>query len=80
MSDADIPIPDIILPPPEHEIAKMNARNARAAMLILGAIAIIIVAGGIALAWTGRAIPDALIALGGGAVGAIAGILVPSRD
>jgi hypothetical protein len=43
----------------------------------LGATLLLLAVGGLVLAGLERAIPDGLIALGGGALGALAGTLVP---
>lgn len=59
-------------------LAGARLMNARIAMLILGTLALIIIAGAVLLAYKGEDTPDALIALAGGCIGAIAGILVPS--
>ena len=50
----------------------------RAGLLILGVVCIVTVTGGLVLAWPGKEIPESIVALGSAAVGAIAGLLVPS--
>lgn len=47
----------------------------RLVVLALAALGIIIVLGGISLSFVDRSVPDALIAIGSGAVGALGGIL-----
>lgn len=42
---------------------------------VLGALAVVVVAGGIALAFTDRTLPGELIAMGSAAAGAVGGIL-----
>lgn len=49
------------------------------AVLALAIIAGLTVGGGIVLAFFGQAIPESLIALGGVAVGALAGMVAPER-
>lgn len=44
----------------------------------LALVALVTVLGGIVLAFTGREIPAAVIALGSAAIGALAGLLAPS--
>jgi len=53
----------------------------RVAVSALGLMATVSLAGVIALSMTSNTVPDALIALGSGALGGLTGILVPSgRD
>lgn len=46
----------------------------------LGAVVVIAVSGAIYLAAIGQSIPEALIALGSGAIGALAGVLAGSKQ
>jgi hypothetical protein len=50
----------------------------RLLILILGVVVIGIVSGGFALAAGGKQIPEALVAIGSTALGALAGLLAPS--
>ena len=59
----------------------MTSRTTVLAVVIsLGLIAVIVVAGGIVLAGLDKTIPDALIAIGAGASGALAGVLSSTRS
>lgn len=50
----------------------------RIVVAALAALGVIIVLGGISLTFVGRDVPEALIAIGSGAVGALGGILTRS--
>lgn len=52
----------------------------RVAVAALGLIATISLIGVIVLSMSGNTVPDALIALGSGALGGLTGILVPSGN
>lgn len=53
----------------------MDAATQKIALLILGLIALAVVIGGLVLTNNDKTLPDALLALGSVAVGAIAGII-----
>lgn len=65
---------DKALPPHEKEDIPVY----HTVVKVLGAVSIMAVAGFIGLAAFGRPIPEALVALGSAAVGALAGLLAPS--
>lgn len=44
-------------------------------VIVLGVVGLAVVIGGLVLAYQGKAIPDALIALGSGAIGAVSALL-----
>lgn len=50
-------------------------RTILAVIIFLGTLSLLVVGGGVFLTATDHAIPDALIAIGGGAVGALSSIL-----
>jgi hypothetical protein len=52
-----------------------DQRTVRLVILLLGVIGVLIAAGGIYLAANDKAIPEALVALGGTVVGGLAGLL-----
>ncbi len=65
---------DKALPPHEPEDIPVY----HTVVKILGVVCIMAVAGFIALAVLGKAIPESLVALGSASIGALAGLLAPS--
>lgn len=58
----------------------MNRRTVRLAVVILGAVLLLIVIGAIALAFDGKTPPTFLETAGGTALGAIAALVIPRAD
>lgn len=57
----------------------MDSSSRKIALVILGLLALAVVIGGLFLTSDDKTLPDALLALGSVAVGAIAGIVTPSK-
>jgi hypothetical protein len=51
----------------------------RLSIIVLGALALVALAGALALSAFGREVPQVAVALGSAAVGALAGLLTPTR-
>lgn len=58
----------------------MDSSGRKIALIILGLIALAVVVGGLFLTGDDKTLPDALLALGAAAVGAIAGIITPQSQ
>lgn len=58
----------------------MNRVNLNLVAGLLGLIAAIVVVGGIVLALSDKTIPEALVAIGSGAAGALASLLAATRS
>ncbi len=57
----------------------MTEKTIHTALILLGTVALLCIAGGIYLAGVGKEVPEFLVAVGGTAVGGLAGLLAPPR-